>query len=52
VCSSKEKKQNVSVHCLKEWSDSNRAIYFIANEDIAADNELIVAAKRDNVKNK
>jgi hypothetical protein len=42
----------VSVHRLKEWSDSNRAIYFIANEDIAVDIELIIAANRDNVKTK
>jgi hypothetical protein len=52
VSTSKEEKQNVSVHRLKEWSDSNRAICFIANKDISAGSELIIASGQDYVRNK
>jgi hypothetical protein len=43
VTSSKEEKQNVSVYRLKGWSDSNRAICFIANENINAGDEIVIA---------
>jgi hypothetical protein len=52
VSSSKEEKQNVTVQRLKEWSDSNRAICFIANKDISAGSELIIASDQDYVRNK
>jgi hypothetical protein len=52
VSTSKEEKQNVSVHRLKEWSDSNRAICFIANKNISAGCELIIASDQDYVRNK
>jgi hypothetical protein len=40
-------KQNVSVHLLGEWSDHTRAVCFMANKDIAKDEELVTPVNLD-----
>jgi hypothetical protein len=45
--SSNKEKQNVSVERLSEWTDSNRAVCFIANKDISAGSELIIATNQE-----
>jgi hypothetical protein len=45
--SSHKEKQNVSVERLSEWNDSNRAVCFIANKDISAGSELIIATNQE-----
>jgi hypothetical protein len=47
VRSSHKEKQNVSVERLSEWTDSNRAVCFIASKDISAGSELIIAANQE-----
>jgi hypothetical protein len=45
--SSNKEKQNVSVERLSEWSDSNRAVCFIASKDISVGSELIIATNQE-----
>jgi hypothetical protein len=45
--SNNKEKQNVSVERLREWTDSNRAVCFIAFKDIAAGSELIIATNQE-----
>ena len=45
--SSNKEKQNVSVERLSEWTDSNRAVCFIATKDIPMGSELIIATNQE-----
>ena len=52
VSSSKGEHQNVSVERLSEWTDSNRAVCFIASKDITSGSELVIATDHQRNKNK
>jgi hypothetical protein len=45
--SSKKEKQTVSVERLSEWTDSIRAVCFIASNDISAGSELVIATNQE-----